>query len=321
MSVSIVSYQRVCGVDVAKESLEVRLMAGDTDLSFSVVNDVAGFSRIIELCRKHQVQIVVMEATGGYQRPLARELVSAEIAVAVINPARIRHYALSEGLIAKTDKVDAQIIAMYALKIAPQPTRLRSDLQEELACLINRKAQLIKCQVAEENRSGQQANAMVLQGLKRHLKFISREIEKIDVRLDELVRQDPELRCKAEAADAVKSVGRASAVALVVTMPELGTLKSKQASSLAGLAPFNKDSGKQTGERHILGGRPMVRSVLYMCTLSAICHDAKIKSFYRRLLAAGKCKMKALTACMRKLLVIVNARIREALAAGQPCTN
>lgn len=311
----VVSYQRVCGVDVAKDTLEFRVMAAEVNTSGSTSNDQKGFGRIIELCRKHQVQIVILEATGGYQRPLAEALVEAGIAVAVINPSRIRHYALCEGLIAKTDKVDARIIALFGLKIVPQPTALRNALEEQLNCLVVRKAQLIKCKVGEDNRQQQQANELVQKSLQRHLKFIEKEVQKIDVRLDELVLQNPQLQCKAEAADTVTGVGRASAVALVAGMPELGTLNSKQAAALAGVAPFNNDSGKVTGERHIFGGRAAVRCVLYMCALSAIRYDQKIKAFYQRLLAAGKCKMKALTACMRKLLVIINARVREAMAA------
>jgi transposase len=216
---------------------------------------------------------------------------------------------------AKTDKVDARLIALFALKIAPSPTAIRSQEQEEMSCLLTRKGQLLKCKVAEENRLQQQASVMVQKSIQRMLKFVAKEIAQIDERLEQLVRQDPLLECKAQAADTMTGVGRASAVALVLSMPELGTLSGKGASALAGVAPFNKDSGKVIGERHIFGGRSSVRSVLYMCTLSAIRYDQKIKAFYQRLLAAGKCKMKALTACMHKLLVIVNARVREALAA------
>jgi transposase len=308
------AYQRVCGIDVAKDSLEVCIISGGIEKSVATSNDARGFSRIIELCRKHETQIVVMEATGGYQRALALALVAAGLTIAVVTPSRIRFYALAEGLIAKTDTVDARIIATYSLKIAPKPTVVRSGLQEELACLVGRKAQLLDCKVAEVNRLQQQANPWASKGIERHLKFIGKEIQKIDDRLDELVRQDPELQNKAEVADQHRGIGRASAVALVVTMPELGTLTSKQAAALAGLAPFNKDSGKTSGPRHIFGGRAQVRSVLYMCVLSAVRYNKKISAFYERLVAAGKCKMVALTACMRKLLVIVNAQIREAIA-------
>ena len=148
----LLSYQRVCGIDISKETLDVRALAGDVDSGFTVGNNAAGFARIIELCLKHQIQIVVLEATGGLQRKLAVALVEAAISVAIINPSRIRYYALAEGLMAKTDKVDARLIAFFALKIAPRATALRTELQEELAGLSSRKSQLNKTRTAEENR-------------------------------------------------------------------------------------------------------------------------------------------------------------------------
>ena len=240
------------------------------------------------------------------------------IPVAVMNPARVRHYALAEGLMAKTDKVDARLIALFALKIAPLPTAIRSDQMQHLSRLLARKDQLTKYKVAEENRVGQETDPTLLKSIQRMLRSVQKEIAKIDDLLEELVEEDPALQCKAAAADSVTGVGRASAVALVVNMPELGTISNKSASALAGLAPIANESGKMIGERHIAGGRKSVRGTLYMCALSAIRYDEKIRSFYQKLLAAGKCKMKALTACMRKMLVIINARAREALAALTP---
>jgi transposase len=315
----IVSYQRACGVDVSKDTLDARILAEDVDQFISTANSPEGFARIIALCRKHGVQIVVAEASGGLQRPLAVALVEAQIPVAIVNPARIRHYALAEGLIAKTDQIDARIIALFALKIAPKAVAIRSQQMEELAGLAARKTQLTAMKVAEENRLQQATNPQVLKSIRNVLKSTQKQIDLMDKLLDERVLQDPVLQSKAQAADGVIGVGRASALALIVSMPELGTLTSKQAGSLAGLAPFNKDSGKAVGERRIAGGRASIRCALYMCALSAIRYDAKIKSFYQRLLAAGKCKMKAVTACMRKLLVIINARVREALAARIAC--
>jgi transposase len=236
-----------------------------------------------------------------------------------MNPARIRHYALAEGLMAKTDKVDARIIALFALKIAPEATTVRNQQMEDLAGLVARKEQLTAIKVAEQNRLQQVANPQVLKSIKSLLNSIQKQIDVMDRLLEQLIQQDVVLQTRAQAADGVTGVGRVSAIALVANMPELGTLSGKQISALAGLAPFNKDSGKVTGERHIFGGRASVRRTLYMCVLSAVRSNQKIKSFYQRLLAAGKCKMKALTACMRKMLVIINARVREALAASVAC--
>ena len=314
----ITVYERVCGVDVAQQTLEIELTAGAWHQSLASGNDAAGFAQLIALCRQHAIQIVVMEATGGYERALVRALAKAGLAVAVVNPSRIRFYALAQGLLAKTDRVDARLIARFARHMVFQPTAVRSAVQEELLALTARKAQLLDAQTAEQNRLQQQALPRIRQSIQRQLRFLEREIAQLETRMDELVRQDPQLQIKAEVADALKGVGRASAVALVTLMPELGTLSSKQAAALAGLAPFNRDSGKHCGERHIFGGRAAVRCVLYMCTLSAVRFDATLKTFYERLRAAGKCTMKALTACMRKLLVILNARIRDRLAALAP---
>jgi transposase len=311
----IVSYQRVCGVDVAKETLEVRILAGDADCALSLRNDDAGCARIVAVCQQHQVQIVVAEATGGLQRKLALALVQAKLAIAIVNPGRIRHYALGEGMMAKTDKVDARIIASFALKLAPKPTVLRDAQQEQLARLATRKAQLTWAKVDEENRLQQEGDADALVSIRRHLRFLQKEIERIDQQLEELITADGTLQSKVEAADSLLGVGRASATALIVHMPELGSMTGKQAAALAGLAPFAADSGKVIGERHIHGGRSAVRCTLYMCALTAVRYEGKIRSFYQNLLQAGKCKMKALTACMRKMLVIINARVRDTLLA------
>jgi transposase len=308
-------YTRVCGIDLAKESLELRIRTPDADLAVSLGYDDADCDRVVELCRQHLVQIVVVEATGGLQRRLALALVKAAIPVAIINPGRIRHYALAEGMMAKTDKVDARIIALFALKIAPKPTSVRNAQQEQLARLAARKAQLIWAKVDETNRLQQEGDADALGSIQRHLKFLKKELDRVDRRLDALICADVTLQSKVEAADTVLGVGRASAVALIVNMPELGTLTGKQAASLAGVAPFAKESGKSVGERHIQGGRAPVRSVLYMCTLTAVRCEGKLRDFYEKRIKAGHCKMEALTACMRKMLVIINARVRDTLLA------
>lgn len=313
-------YTRVCGIDLAKESLELRVRTPDADLALALGYDDSDCDRVVELCQKHQIQIVVVEATGGLQRKLALALVQAAIPVAIINPGRIRHYALAEGMIAKTDKVDARIIALFALKIAPKPTSVRNAQQEQLARLAARKAQLTWARVDEANRLQQEGDAQALASIQRHLKFLAKEIEKMDQQLDALITADVTLQSKVEAADTVLGVGRASAVALIVNMPELGTMTGKQAASLAGVAPFAKESGTSVGERHIQGGRAPVRSVLYMCTLTAVRCEGKLRDFYQKRLQAGHCKMEALTACMRKLLVIINARVRDTLLALNAAT-
>lgn len=311
----VLCYTRVCGIDLAKTSLQLHLVVPEAAVSKSVDYDAAGCQQVVELCQKHQVQIVVMEATGGLQRKLALALVQAGIPLAILNPTRIRHYALGEGMIAKTDKVDAAIIASFALKIAPGPTALRTAQQEQLARLAARKSQLTWMKVDELNRQQQECAPESLGSIRRHLRFLDKELARVDQQLEALIQADPALQAKVEAADTMVGVGRASAVALLVQMPELGTLGGKQAGSLAGVAPFAKESGTSIKERHIQGGRAPVRSILYMCTLTAVRCAGKLRDFYQTLLKAGKCKMVALTACMHKLLTIVNARVRDAIRA------
>jgi len=311
-------YQRVCGIDVAKDSLQVHIATPGDTRCFLASNDDSGYAKIIEACKRHEVQIVAMEATGGYQRAAAVALASENIPVAVINPARIRYHALSDGVMAKTDKVDARIIADFAQKKAIKPMTLRTSQQEFLVALVARKAQLLKCKSAEDNRLQQTADKEVSRSIQRHLNFIQREIKKIDQKVDEIVQLDPQLQAKAEAADSVKGIGRATATALVSVLPELGILTRGQVAKLAGLAPFNDQSGNREGERHIQGGRPAVRRLLYMCAVSALHGGGVLREFYDRLIAQGKSPMKALTAVMRKMLVIINARARDALNALPP---
>lgn len=311
----LLRYTRVCGIDLAKTSLQLHLVTPETAVSRSLDYDDAGCQQVVELCRKQQIQIVVLEATGGLQRQLAVALTEASIPLAILNPSRIRHYALAEGMIAKTDKVDAAILAGFALKIVPKPTRVRTAQQEQLARLSARKSQLTWAKVDESNRLLQESDADAIASLRRHLKFLGKEIARVDQQLEDLIQADPALQAKVAAADTLVGVGRASAVALIVQMPELGTLSGKQAGSLAGVAPFAKESGTTVQERHIQGGRAPVRSILYMCTLTAVRCAGKLRDFYQTLLKAGKCKMVALTACMHKMLTILNARVRDAILA------
>jgi transposase len=311
----VLRYTRVCGIDLGKTSLQLHLVTPETTLPKSLDYDEAGCQKVIELCQQHQVQLVVLEATGGLQRKLAVALVQAKVPVAILNPSRIRHYALGEGMLAKTDTVDAAILASFALKIAPKPTAVRTAQQEQLARLAARKSQLTWAKVDELNRLQQEGDADAIASLRRHLKFLEKELARVDGQLEQLVYADPALEAKVEAADTLVGVGPASAIALVVQMPELGTLTRKQVGSLAGVAPFAKESGQSVGERHIQGGRAPVRSILYMCTLTAVRCQGKIQDFYQTLLKAGKCKMVALTACMHKMLTIINARVRDAMLA------
>jgi transposase len=305
-------------VDVSKQHLDCQLIKPAWSRKLKVGYDPAGIARLADTCVEHQIQIVVLEASGGLERQLVKGLHEAGIAVAVINPARIRYFALSEGQMAKTDPLDADLIARFGLQKCPRPTAVRDDRDEQLARLSARRGQLVQMKVAEENRLEQECEPLVVKSLEKHLRVLNREIKQIDRKLDELVAQHEELEPKARIADEMTGIGRVSAVALVVSLPELGKLNRKKIAALAGLAPYNHDSGGHSGPRSIHGGRASVRAALYMPTLTAIRFEGKIKRFYLRLLERGKCKMQALTACMRKMLIILNARVAEALARRAP---
>jgi len=307
------SYQRVCGIDISKQSLDVHLRTPETETQLKVDYDPQGIQKIIALCLQQQVQIVAVEATGGLQRTLVVALDKAGIALAVINPARIRHFANAEGQLAKTDPLDAQIISLFALRMSPPPMKVRDDQQEKIARLATRRDQLISAKVAEDNRFQQESDPDVLNSIEKHLRWLKKEIGQIDRKLDKLVQASKPLEEKVKIADAMVGIGRVSAVALVVSLPELGRLNRRKIAALAGLAPYNDDSGTVHGKRCIHGGRASVRQALYMPTLTATRYEGKIREMYLRLVSRGKCKMVALTACMRKMLGIINARVAESL--------
>jgi transposase len=312
--------ERVCGVDVSKLSLDAHFL-GPQDQSHprehavKVDYDPKGMGKLVEECVRRQVQLVVLEATGGLQRPLHLALHAAGIAVAVANPARVRHFANAQGQRAKTDPLDARTIASFALRMAPAVTPPRCALDETIARLNSRRSALVKILVAEKNREESESEADCLKSITKHLKWLEREIQQIDKKMDKLISGQEELERKVRLADEITGIGRVSAVALVVNMPELGRVNRRQAAALAGLAPYNNDSGQRQGKRSIHGGRSHLRTALYMPTLTAIRCPGKLQEMYQRLLARGKCKMQALTACMRKLLIMVNARVAQALAA------
>ena len=320
--------ERVCGVDVSKLSLDAHFVScGESrpgenrpdeshgrEQALKVDYDDAGMKKLIEHCVRRRVQLVVLEASGGVQRRLHLALHGAGIAVAVANPARIRHFANAQGQLAKTDPLDARMIANFALRMSPVVTPPRSAADEAIAHLNSRRSALVKDMVAEKNREESESEPDCLKSIARHIKWLERDIAQIDKKLDKLVSKQEELERKARLADEITGIGRVSAVALVVSMPELGRVNRRQAAALAGLAPYNDDSGQRRGKRSIHGGRTRLRTALYMPTLTAIRYPGKIQEMYQRLLARGKCKMQALTACMRKLLIMVNARVAQALA-------
>lgn len=301
------------GVDVSKARLDVHVLPSDERLTLK--HTKAGMSRLLACLSDLGAPLVVLEATGGLEEPCARLLASAGFETAVVNPRQVRDFARAVGLLAKTDRLDAYVIARFAEAVAPK-TRVRPDAaRAELAGLIARRRQLVGMRTAESNRlkraRHRQASAALCRGIAAHVRWLHGEIDKVETALREAVVADPVWRERADLLMSVPGVGPASATALIAGLPELGRLDRRAIASLVGVAPLNRDSGQMRGKRTIWGGRRDIRAVLYMACLVASRHNPVIRAFYQRLIAAGKPPKAALAACMRKLLTILNAMIRD----------
>lgn len=314
------------GVDLAKDSFQVCLLDERTgqrrDLNFTY--DDRGIARFLALLAPQQPPrcvLVVMEATGGLQRRLAAELAAAAVPalrVAVVNPKRVRDFAKAVGALAKTDPLDAWVIARFAQAVRPADRPLPSEQQARLAALAARRRQLLAMRTQELNRLGQfdtpqfgQAPAAVGKGIKKLIALLDGQVEEVDGLIAELVEADERWAAKAAILQTAKGVGQATAHGMLAEMPELGTLNRRQVACLAGLAPFSHDSGKLKGTRCIWGGRAAARSWLYMASLSAVRFNPQLRAMYQRLKGRGKKAKVALVACMRKLLTILNTMLRN----------
>jgi transposase len=297
----------VIGIDVGKEKLDVSL--SDEKKVRVWANDEAGRAELSDWVMIQAVELVVVEASGGYEAALVSELVGRGQAVALVNPTRVRAFARAEGILAKTDKIDAQVIARFGATMKPQARARREQAQVGLNELVTRRRQVVEMLTAEKNRR-QTASPALQAHLARHLDWLQAEIEALEHQINQTIEANPAWAETAKWVDSAPGIGPITAATLVADLPELGQLNRQQIAALVGVAPFNHDSGKHRGKRRIFGGRTSVRSVLYMATLSAIKHNPVIKEFYHHLLDQGKLKKVALTACMRKLLVILNTMVK-----------
>lgn len=296
------------GIDVSKRWLEV-CVHGEPEI-WKVGNDADGHRTLVEKMKALQPVLIVFEATGGYEHRAAKALREAGFAVAVVNPTRVRRFAEALGILAKTDKLDAQVIAHFASVVKPAANGAQTPLEEQLAACVERRRQLLVEVVAEKNRLST-CPACVREGIKEHIDWLAEHIDGLEIEIQALIWQKPEWQARAEIIDSVPGVGPVTAATLVAELPELGQCNRQQIAALVGVAPFNKDSGPKKGKRRIFGGRSGVRRTLFMATLSASKHNPVIRAFYQSLLSRGKEKMVALTACMRKLLVIINTMVRK----------
>ena len=298
------------GIDISKHSFDVFVLEKNKELVLT--NDSEGIFKCVELCQKIQPGLVVMEATGVYAMPLASHLQAEGFGVAIINPRRIRDFARALGQMAKTDKIDAQVIAKFAATLEPMPHELISDNSRKLKALIARRKQLLGMHTAELNRMEHAFDNEVKQSIEAIVKAIEKQLDKVDKETDDVIRQMPELKQKAEFLQSIPGIGKTTAHMLVAELPELGILNRRQIAALVGLAPINRDSGAFRGKRMTGGGRKHVRTKLYMPTLVATQFNPVIKKYYRSLVdERGKCKMIALTAAMRKLLCIMNTMLKN----------
>jgi transposase len=297
------------GIDVAKAEVEIKESISPN--TYSERNNQAGIRKIVRRMLAIQATLVVMEATGGIEKSLARALTDAGIPVAVINPRQMRDFARSTGRLAKTDSIDAEVIALYAERMRPEPRGLPDADTEMLDALLTRRQQLIQTMTAEKNRLKQPASPVIHRSVRSVIRLLEKEIENLSESINTFLLSCPELRAKAELLQSVSGVGPVVAQTLMAAVPELGKVSKKQIAALVGVAPINRDSGTMRGRRTTWGGRSQVRSILYMATMSAIRRNPQIRAFYRRLVESGKKKMVALVASMRKMLVILNAILKH----------
>jgi transposase len=300
------------GIDVGKDSLDLAISLADGKvLGHRLANHDADHARIVALCQTYQVARVVLEATGGLELNIASALAAAGIPVSIITPAQSKAFAGALKSNAKTDALDAELLAAFARRMAPEITQVPSENLRNLRELATRRRQLIEQLVAEKNHLGQARHPKVKKSIIKTIDFLEQQLADIDDQLGELMSADEKLQLALEQMDSVPGVGKNTATTLLIACPELGTLNRQKIASLAGLAPYDHQSGKTNSPRHIRGGRAGMRSALYMATLTAIRRNPVIKEFYQRLVQSGKLKMVALTAAMRKLLIIINSMVRD----------
>jgi transposase len=304
------------GVDVAKEQLDVAVH--NSSERWQVTRDERGLARLVELLRGlgEPITLVVMEATGGLERDVAAALTVAKIPAAVVNARQVRDFARATGKLAKTDGIDASVLAHFAEAVRPPVQPIADELSLALEARITRRSQLVQMLVAEKNRRAsllvqRTGSTKMLKSLAAHIGWLEKQITELDDDIDNHIKNSPVWREKDDLLQSVPGVGPVTSRTLISYLPELGTLDRKKIAALVGLAPFNRDSGQASGRRAIWGGRAEVRTVLYMAAVAALRCNSALRAFYDRLKATGKLSLVAITATMRKLLTALNAMVRD----------
>lgn len=296
------------GIDVSKVTLDVALNPSAGNFQFD--NQQNGVDQLITKIKSIKPLLIVIEATGGYEMLAASMLFEAGLPVVVVNPRQIRDFAKSVGILAKTDAIDAAVIARFASAVKPELRALKSREDQQLTDLMTRRRQLIQMLVAEKNRLST-VSKLNRKDIEEHIQWLQKRLGNIDNNIQREIKSSPVWRCKDNILQSAPGIGPTISASLLCTLPELGTLNRRKIATLVGVAPLNRDSGQYRGRRTIWGGRAYIRSMLYRGTLSAIRYNPVIKTFYQQLISAGKCHKVAMTASMRKLLIILNAMMRD----------
>jgi transposase len=302
------SSEMYVGIDVSKDRLDVAVLGENQEKQ--VCNSEAGIKELVRWMLELQPKLIVVEATGGYQRSVVDALFYAELSVAVVNPARVRQFARACGLLAKTDKLDAQVLAVFGQRVQPRPYEGKSEAEKQLSALLVRRKQVEEMLKAEQNRL-RTVSSSLRGSVERIIAILKEEKKRLDEQIRDVMKEQKAWQEQTEILTSAPGVGVVTTATLLAELPELGKMDRKRIAALVGVAPMNFDSGKKRGYRKTKGGRTDVRSVLYMSTLVATRYNPVIQAQYQQMLKRGKLKKVALTACMRKFLTILNAMVRD----------
>ena len=306
------SEENVVGIDVSKASFDVAVYP--TGECWSSSNDKADITALSQRLQKFAPRLIVLESTGGLELHLVSELAALSLPVVVVNPRQVRDFAKAVGKLAKTDSIDAHMLAKFGQAVKPEIRPLKDEQAQELTALLVRRRQVVDMLTAEKNRLQGVSSKRVRSDIVAHIKWLEKRLKDVDGGLRKFIEASPVWRVKDKILQSTPGVGPVLSLTLIANLPELGSLNRKQIAALVGVAPLNRDSGFFRGSRSVWGGRAHVRAVLYMSTLAAVRCNPALKAFHQRLIEAGKKPKVALTACMRKLLTILNAMVRDQTA-------
>lgn len=299
----------IVGIDISKNKLDIQIQ--EDGEYFTCGNDLAGIDKLVEKLCKIEPALIVLEATGGFEKGVVQALLEAQLPVAVITPAWVRYFARSSGTLAKTDKIDARLLVCYGRANHPPVVLLRSEEQEYLSALMTRRSQISSLLINERNCLSTTNYPDIKEKIEEHIQQLKSDIQELEEEISKIIDKSPQLKKNKQIICSVPGVGKITSAILIADLPELGTLDHKKIAALVGVAPFNRDSGYYRGKRRIKGGRQSIRKILFMAALTAIRCNPIIKDFHDRLIERGKAKKVVIIACMHKLLISINAMIRS----------